>query len=169
MTMDTLTREGIRDERAGEAFPQNLLIGCKTALVLFAAGFFGKQDAFWVAEAGLTATCVDNDEILLRQMQEMYPPDWCFLPDDAYVYIVETKRRWDVVTVDCPSGHFARCAQMVDQFCRVAYHGVVLGTGINTKVEAPEGWEITDKRRRSDYDGGVFWTVLEPEGPCLTN
>lgn len=158
------TREDIRDEEAGESFPQYLLVGCETALVLFAAGFLGKQDAFWIAEAGLTATCIDSDAERLGEMMPLYPYRWAFLHDDAFDYATDTRRKWDVVTVDCPSGAFARCSGMVDVWCSRARVAVVLGTGFRTIVTAPEGWRVTERRRRSSHDGGVYWTVLERTG-----
>ena len=38
----------------------------------------------------------------------------------------------------------------------------VIGTGVTTWVEPPVGWRITDRRKRTDHDGGVYWTVVEP-------
>lgn len=155
------TREEIRDDAIGATFPCALLDGKRTALVLFAAGFHGKQDAFWVAEAGLVATCVDSDEVLLGEMAVLYPAEWRFQLADAYEYAASTRRTWDVVTVDCPSGQFARASSSVAVWCSCARSAVVLGTGIRTTVDAPDGWYVSGRRRRSAYDGGVYWTVLE--------
>lgn len=142
-------------------FPHAILAGCETALVVFAAHFRGVQDAYWIAEAGLTATCVDMDRQKLEDMEPMYPSDWEFVEADAYEWAVQPGRQWDVVTLDPWSGQFQRCADNISAWCRLARHAVVLGTGLSTDVEAPTGWTVTDRRRRSDYDGGVFWTVLE--------
>lgn len=155
------TLEAIRSEPEGIAYPCDMLIGCKDALVLFAAGFHGKQDAFWIAEAGLAATCVDNDAQKLLEMRHVYPIAWEFITDDAFEYIATIDRRWDVVSVDCPSGAFDRCADLIGDWCRLARHAVVLGTGPDTPLEAPDGWTVTDRRHRSDYDRGVYWAVLE--------
>jgi hypothetical protein len=43
----------------------------------------------------------------------------------------------------------------------MARKAVILGTGVGTEVSAPDGWHVSDVRKRSDYDGGVYWTVLE--------
>jgi hypothetical protein len=153
-TLEAIQKSGIRD-----AFPTDRLVGLESALVLFAAAFNGAQDACWIAEAGLTATCVDYDALALERMAALYPADWEFVHANAYVYA--STRRWDVVTVDCPTGHFEQAAEMVDVWCRFARHLVVLGTGSDTIVDAPAGWEISDTVKRSDYRGGVYWTVLE--------
>lgn len=155
------TLEDIRDLDAGAAFPGALLRGRKDALVLFAAGFLGKQDALWVAEAGLTATCVDTDAKLLRTMEGMYPSGWEFVEADAYTFAETTDRQWDVVSLDCPSNQFQRCADHAPTWCRIAKHAVILGTGLHTLVKAPAGWKVTDHRKRSNYLGGVWWTNLE--------
>ncbi len=160
------TLEEIRNDEAGFAYPRAILDGCESALVLFAAGFHGRQDAFWIANAGLTATCVDTDAGRLMEMRSVYPDGWEFFTDNAYEFVSviadTTDLKWDVVSVDCPSGAFDRCAELVGDWCRLATRAVILGTGKTTSVSAPVGWEITDRRKRSTYDGGVFWTVLEP-------
>ncbi len=145
-------------------FPLELLEDSETALVLFAAGFLGVQDAVWIRDAGLTATCVDTDPEKMASMKPLYPDDWEFVEQDAYAFAHwETERRqWDIVTADPWTGHMDTCARFLKEWCRLARKAVVLGTGVGTVVEAPEGWKVTGTRRRSDYDGGVFWTVLEP-------
>jgi len=144
-----------------ESFPQHLLEGCEDALILFSSAFNGAQDAIWILDAGLTGTCVDIDIDALNRMEELYPTDWTFILTDAYQYVGQVSQQWDIVTVDCPTGQFDRAADFISLFCHRAKKAVILGTGVGTKVQAPEGWEITDRRRRSSYDGGVFWTVLE--------
>jgi hypothetical protein len=145
-------------------FPHDVLVGCETALVLFAAGFHGRQDAYWIKEAGMTATCVDSDPALLEEMKPLYPDDWSFVCDDAYGYALyadkHLSRQWDVVTLDPWTNEFQRCADNLPAWCRIARHSVVLGTGVHTDVTAPAGWRIEAVRKRTDYDGGVFWHLL---------
>lgn len=144
-------------------FPLELLQPGDTALVLFAAGFMGVQDAHWIREAGMTATCIDDDPTKLAQMAPLYPDTWEFLLADAYSFaLTETTRQWDVVTLDPWTNQMDKCASFISEWCRMARKAVVIGTGIATYVEAPAGWKVTDTRKRSDYDGGVFWTILEP-------
>jgi hypothetical protein len=70
-------------------------------------------------------------------------------------------RDWGVVTLDPWTNQFQRCADNLQAWCWLARHAVVLGTGHSTDVTAPAGWRVADVRKRSEYDGGVFWTVLE--------
>lgn len=157
--MDTLTLDAVRSEHEGQVFPRHLLDRCQDALVLFAAGFDGRQDAYWVNEAGVDATCVDIRT--LDRMRQLYPATWEFVQGEAFAFARATERQWDLVTVDCPSGMFALCAEHVALFCHLARVAVVLGNGLGVKVTPPAGWKVTEKRRRSNFRGGVYWLVLE--------
>lgn len=147
-------------ERSADVYPRTHLPGCESALVVFAAAFMGAQDAIWIHDAGLTATCIDNDIDRLDRMQSLYPAGWEFLCVDAYEWLETADGTWDVVSVDSPTGHFERCAERVQAFCKLARNLVILGIGTDTQVEAPEGWEIVETIKRSDYAGGVYWAVL---------
>lgn len=167
------TLEAIRDERDGRNYPRALLASCESALVFFAAGFHGRQDAFWLADAGLEdVVCVDVDARKLAEMEALYPPSWRFVTANAFDYARElvghgAEESWDVVSVDCPTDRFDDCARDIGLWCQLAKRAVVLGTGFDTHIPlgtgglAGWGWQITDVRRRSDYRGGVYWTVLE--------
>lgn len=152
-------------ERADASFPSRVLAFGESALVLFAAGFYGKQDAYWVADAGMQATCVDVDADRLDAMAAVYPTDWDFIEADVYSWIEHAVGQWDVVSVDCPTGHFERCAERLPQFCRLARRAVVLGAGAeHAALFPPEAWRVSDVVHRSDYaPGGVFWAVVEAE------
>lgn len=143
-------------------YPHGILVGCDTALVVFAAGFLGQQDAVWIADAGLRATLVDENKVKLDYMRGLYPDDWVYLCEDAYRFGETTDDEWDIVSLDPWTNQFDRCADMIATWCRLARHAVVLGTGRDTVVRPPAGWSVTDTRQRSDYDGGVWWTILEP-------
>jgi hypothetical protein len=142
------------------SYPRSLLQRCETALVLFAAGFHGLNDGVFLADAGIRATCVDTDAEKLNEMLRIYPDDWTFVVADAYEYAT-VSGKWDLVSVDPYTNQFQRCADLVDAWCALARVAVVLGTGVGTKVDPPAGWEITETRFRTSYDGGTFWTVLE--------
>lgn len=159
--MVSVTLAEIRRSADG-TYPKGLLDACDTALVLFAAGFYGRQDGIFIADAGITATCVDIRPQRLRDMAAVYPGSWEFFVDDAYEFAALTERRWDLVSIDCPSGAFVRCAELVGLWCSLARVAVVLGTGKGTVVEPPEGWRVTDVIQRSQFSGGVYWSVLEP-------
>jgi hypothetical protein len=143
-----------------KSFPVSVLRGQRTALVLFAAAWYGRQDAYFVARAGLKATCVDIRNQNFRAMRNLYPAGWEFVMADVYEFIRETDERWDVVSVDCPSGHFQRCADLLPAFCGLARHAVVLGSGADTDVNIPDGWHVATRNRRSMMYGGVYWTAI---------
>lgn len=155
---------GVTVPNAGDVFPTWVLDGCATALVLFAAGFGGRQDAQFVADAGLRATCVDTDVKALALMRDAYPEDWNFIVADAFEFPKTTRKMWDLVTVDVYTNVFDRAAQMVQDWCDLARRAVVLGTGQNTRVEAPDGWLIRERLERSAFMGGVYWAVLQRKG-----
>lgn len=150
-------------------FPHDALEGCETALILFAAAFHGDNDARWIRDAGLVGTCVDTDGKKLTEMRVYFPRTWEFIDMDVYRLADEEwspefsacVRVWDVVTLDPFTNQFQRCADAINTWCRLARHRVIIGTGPNTSVTAPEGWRITGMRERSKYAGGVYWTILE--------
>ncbi len=142
-------------------FPHTVLEQRTDALVLFAAGFHGRQDAYWIKQAGIPATCVDNDPELLAAMAPLYPEDWDFVLADAYAFAKVAVRQWDVVTLDPWTNQFQQCADNIEAWTGLAKHTVVIGHGWNTAIPVPDGWVGTDLRKRSDYDGGVYWTVME--------
>jgi hypothetical protein len=130
--------------------------------VVFSAGFHGRQDAYWVAAAGLTATCVDIRPA--DAMAAVYPADWEFVQADAYDYADEQVLRgrgFDIVSLDPPTGQFTRCGENLYLWCALARSVVVLGVGVDTALSLPAGWTLTDIRFRSGFRGGVYWAVLE--------
>jgi hypothetical protein len=144
-------------------YPVSVLEGCDSALVLFAAGFLGRQDGIFIADAGLDATCVDIRPALLHEMASMYPASWEFFVEDSFEYAATTQRQWDLVSVDCPSGMFQRCADSIETYCHLARRAVVLGTGMTTFPWVPGGWVLSNLLRRSSFAGGTYWAVLERE------
>lgn len=156
-----VTLPDIRDEQEARIFPRHVLEGCETGLVLFAAAWYGKQDAVWLAEAGIRATCVDTNGGRLDAMALAYPDDWEFVVGDAFGYASRTRRRWDVVTVDCPTGAFDRCAGLAATWCGLARRVVVLGSGPAPELDLPVGWNVAERIRRSNFRGGTYWTVLQ--------
>ena len=157
------TLDAIRDEAGRDLYPLRALEGCETALVLFAAGFHGRQDAYWIAEAGILGTCVDHDADKLGEMAAVYPPGWTFVPADVYEYAEATGEMWDVVSIDCPSNHFERCAALVPLWCDLARSAVIVGASLDSwrKLNPPVGWQASELRLRSSFQGGTYWAVLE--------
>lgn len=156
--------EAIR-QAADKTYPVELLADCGDALILFAAGFLGRQDGIWIADAGLPAVCVDLRLELLHEMAAIYPPEWQFVHGDVYDLLgLDALPTADLVSVDCPSGHFDRCADLLDQICALARRHVVIGCGVDTEIFPPAGWTLEPKRRRSSFAGGTFWAVLRRDG-----
>lgn len=156
--------DDVRDPDGDPSYPISVLEG-ETALILFAAAWHGRQDAYHVAQAGLRGTCVDADGALLSEMARVYPDGWEFVEADVFSYTAAAVlggRRWDVVSLDPFTNLFDRCADLLETWCSVARRAVVLGSGTYTVVDAPTGWQVTDQRWRSDFHGGVYWRVLEP-------
>ncbi len=141
-------------------YPTWVIAGCETALVIFAAEFGGMNDCAWIVDAGLRATCVDNNPDKLEALRDLYPDDWSYICTDAYS--LPSTIRYDVVSLDPFTNQFDRCAGHIDLWCQIAKRAVILGTGTDTQVMSPAGWIQTDCVKRTDYQGGVFWTVLEP-------
>lgn len=163
--MAELSLAAIRDQ-ADAAYPVDTLEGCADALLLFAAGFLGRQDGIHIADAGMTAVCVDYRRELLHAMAAIYPHDWQFVQGDVYALVDRGELpEADVVSVDCPSGHFQICADLIDKWCALARRSVVLGTGAAVEVFPPYGWSVTGRHRRSSFAGGTFWVVLTRETP----
>jgi hypothetical protein len=158
----SVTLMDIRERSTHNPYPVDLLSGCRSALVLFAAGFHGAQDGIFLADAGLEATCVDENPDRLHEMAAVYPASWEFVVADAFEFAEACDERYDIVSVDCPTSLFDRCAEETPLWCSLARVAVVLGTGARTSPPVvPDGWEMTWQIRRSSFAGGVFWTVLE--------
>lgn len=161
--MASVTLDHIR-AGADPTFPTGRLEGLDDALLLFAGGFRGRNDGIHVADAGLTATCVDVRPDGLFEMSAVYPEGWAFVESDAFLFAaaaITADLSYDVVVVDSPTGLFDRCAELVDTWARLARRLIVLGSGETTSVTAPPGWRIVEVTRRSGFRGGVYWTVLE--------
>ncbi len=144
-------------------YPVWALKGCETALIVFAAEFGGMNDAAWIADEGLRATCLDLNGEKLEAMRGMYPEDWSYVEGDAYTWAdALSSVRFDVVSLDPFTNHFQKCADNIYAWCRMARNAVIVGTGRDTVIVSPPGWIQTDCVKRTDYQGGVYWTVLEP-------
>lgn len=158
------TLDDVRDpDDARDLFPRDVLEGAEMALCLFSAAFWGRQDAYWMAEAGIKTTCVDLDGDKLREMMAVYPKDWAFRQMDAWeLHPDKTPVRYDVVSLDPFTDLFQRVADSLPQWCALALQAVILGHGTDTVVVPPEGWQITERIHRSTFSGGVWWSVLQP-------
>jgi hypothetical protein len=154
--------DDIRADRG--LYPADILQDCETALILFAAAFHGRQDGIWIADAGIRATCVDIDADKLTAMKPLYPSNWEYVIEDAFEFAERShtlaQRQWDVVSIDCFTNHFDRCAELLPLWCLLASKAVVLGID-ERPLTIPEGWELSGRKFRSNFNGGVYWAVIE--------
>jgi hypothetical protein len=157
--------DDVRDPDKDDPYPVWALEGSESAVVFFCARWHGRQDACHIADAGLEGTCVDTDRARLKEMRAVYPDGWYFSEADAFQYAERAYalgHEWDVVSLDPDTNLFDKCSDMLETWCALARNAVVIGTGMFTVVDAPKGWQIKDTVWRSDFVGGVYWTVLVP-------
>jgi hypothetical protein len=155
----------VRSEEDTALYPSEALDGLSSAFMGFCAAFLGRQDCVVVADAGLTATCVDIDEPRLEEMRPLYPIGWRFVHADVFNYAAlryAQGARFDVVSLDPPTNLFQQVADNADLWCGLARRVVILGTGHHTLLEEPYGWTVTEAVRRSHFRGGTYWTTLRP-------
>ena len=77
-------RDAIRAEANPATFPVDLLPGHHSALLLFCAGFLGRNDGIHLWDAGIRdVQGIDNDETLVTQMRKLYP-GWKIDVSDVY-------------------------------------------------------------------------------------
>lgn len=143
-------------------YPADLLVGCETGLVLFAAAFQGHNDAVHFAEAGLETTCVDVDAAKLAAMAQLYPRSWKWAVDDAWKYAEDALRngeQFDAVSVDTFTGDaMRRSLGSLELWTSIARRLVTATITDGEMPEAPPGWTASLFERAS----GVYWLVLEP-------
>ena len=157
--MAPVTLSGALSEvsRNAREYPVHLLREGGTALCLFAARFYGVNDAVHMARNSMHLTLVDISERVL-EMGEMYGCEahqedaWTFAED-----AVDTT--WDAVSVDCYTGDANRRAlDDLELWCSLA-NDVVTITHVNgMSYTVPDGW--TDGLFERNPRGGVNWLVL---------
>lgn len=160
MVVDASHRFRHISERA-RPYPSYLLEETDECLALFAAGFLGWNDAVHFARAGLTCTCVDNDQDRLFEMATIYPMGWAFHVEDAWDFAERARyerRQYDVVTID---PFFESCAARVwdtlDLWLSLSRRIVTLTVHADTELEVPEGWRSSYFPRGSN----VGWRVIK--------
>lgn len=152
-------------------YPTDLLKGCKTGLVLFAAAFLGHNDAVHFAEAGIQTICCDTDGDRLGEMESLYPSDWLFVEEDAWKYVqgmvawnqthphkTPTHNAFDAISVDTFTGAATRRSlDSLNLWCSLARKFVTATYTSGEAYEVPEGWYGSLYERAS----GVYWLVLQ--------
>lgn len=146
-------------------YPADLLAGCKSGLVLFAAAFLGHNDAIHFAEAGVPdVTLVDVDGPRLDEMQELYrDPSWNFREDDAFEFARVARAaglRWDAVSVDPFSGAaLERTLVDLSQWTALASRLVAVTLTRGEVYVVPRGWR---RLRVVERSSSAYWLVLVP-------
>jgi hypothetical protein len=141
-------------------YPAHVLEGCETGLVLFAAAFLGHNDAIHFAEAGIRTTCIDTDEVRLREMKALYPDTWTFLPVDAWTFAEAARdmdTMWDVVSLDPFTGDtMQRVLDDLQLWADLARKALIVGS-TTLAVEYPKGFRPSAPTVRAS---SVYWLVL---------
>jgi len=134
-------------------FPAELLVGARSALFLFGAGFLGANDAIHALKAGVPGTVVDTDRGKLDEMRLLYPHTWKFVCRDVFADVADRRRRqrrWDVVSADPFTGDTAdRCLTLLPDLLALANRALVLTVAAGVSVPCPAGWAaVTMPRTR---------------------
>lgn len=141
-------------------YPADMLAGCNTGLLLFAAAFCGVNDAIHFARREMVCTCVDTDQDKLGRMAALYPPEWVFYSGDAWEFAqaaAEAGNGWDAVSADTFTGDATdRSLKTLDLWCSVAYKCVTATIAYGQDYTVPDGWRAS-LFPRSDL---AAWLVL---------
>ena len=142
-------------------YPVDRLAGCKTALVLFGAGFYGRSDGVWIARSGLTAAVVDVDAVRLDAMQRIYPDDWTFECNDVFDFAASAladDTRWDLLSIDPPIGLCPSAGTLLSTWADLARELIIVTELVGTdRIAVPDGWRMAECRQRSSK---AAWLVL---------
>lgn len=142
-------------------YPAELLEGCETGLVLFAAAFLGHNDAIHFAEAGLKCCAVDTDVERVMAMRDLYPKNWCWHTEDAWSFAggesLKPGPGWDAVSADTFTGSATRRSlDSLELWCSLARKLVTVTYTAGEAYEVPDGWKGELYERAT----GVYWLVL---------
>lgn len=145
-------------------YPAELLEGCESGLILFAAAFLGHNDAIHFAEAGVpNVTLVDVDGERLEEMKSLYRSRvWSFVEADAWTY-AEACREYDLmfdaVSVDTFTGSaLERSLGDLEAWTSIARRFVTVTATHEASWRLPRGWNSRIMRRSST----AYWLILEP-------
>jgi hypothetical protein len=129
-----------RISREAREYPAYLLRQGGTGLCLFAARFYGVNDAVHMARAEMTLTLVDLSERVI-EMGEMYGARvW---RGDAWMFAEDYrgKETWDAVSVDTYTGDAAtRSLASLELWCSLAKDVVTCTHVSGQPYTVPDGW-----------------------------
>jgi hypothetical protein len=145
--------------REARVYPAHLLAAGGTGLCLFAARFYGVNDAVHMARNEMELTLVDTSDRVL-EMAAMY--GCTGHQADAWVFAERARdlgETWDAVSVDTYTGDAAkRSMESLDLWCSLA-RDVVTATHVDGMAyTVPDGW--SDVLFPRNPRGGVNWLVL---------
>jgi hypothetical protein len=156
----------VLDGRLGEisaearVYPAHLLREGGTGLCLFAARFWGVNDAIHMARQTMTLTLVDTSPRVI-EMAEMYG-DVGYYQLDAWEMAQDSRERelnWDAVSCDTFTGDpMTRSLASLELWCSLARDVVTLTHTPGAPYDVPDGWkgELFPRNDR------VNWLVLTP-------
>ena len=146
--------------RDARAYPVHLLREGGSGLCLFAARFYGINDAIHMKRNEMALTLVDVAPRVL-EMRLMY--ECAAVQTDAWEFAEWSRdqgEQWDAVSVDTYTGDATtRSLGDLELWCSLA-HDVVTCTHVTGQpYTVPEGWR--DWLFERNPRGGINWLVLE--------
>ena len=146
--------------RDARAYPVHLLREGGTGLCLFAARFYGINDAIHMARNEMDITLVDISGRVL-EMRDMY--DCTAAMWDAWEFAEDARGRgetWDAVSVDTYTGDATtRSLGDLELWCSLARDVVTCTHVTGQPYTVPDGWK--DWLFERNPRGGINWLVLE--------
>ena len=139
-------------------YPAELLREGGTGLCLFAARFYGSNDAVHMARAGMELMLVDTNARVV-EMADMYAA--AYMQGDAWEFAHRHSgvNQWDAVSVDTYTGDATtRSLANLELWCSLARDVVTLTHVRGQEYLVPDGW--TDEFVIRKERGGVNWLVL---------
>jgi hypothetical protein len=156
----------VLDGRLGELFaearvyPAHLLREAGTGLCLFAARFYGVNDAIHMARQSMLIDLVDTSTRVF-EMSEIYGPDAVAHHGDAWELAALWKlqgRQWDAVSCDTFTGDpMTRSLNSLELWCSLAKAVVTVTHVPGAPYAVPDGW----KGWLFPRNDRVNWLVLE--------
>ena len=141
------------------AYPVHLLRDGGTGLCLFAARFYGVNDAINMARNRMELTLVDTSN-RVYEMAGMYGCAMYY--GDAWDYAEAARSQgweWDAVSVDTYTGDICRRSlDSLDLWCSLARDVVTATHVLGMPYEVPDGW--SDSLFERNPRNGVNWLVL---------
>jgi hypothetical protein len=160
--MAPLMLEGRMGELSREArvYPAHLLREAGTGLCLFAARFYGVNDAIHMARQDMTLTLVDTSDRVL-EMADLYGPDATAHHGDAWELAelwAKQRRTWNAVSCDTFTGDpMTRSLNSLELWCKLAKDVVTVTHVPGAPYTVPDGW----KGWLFPRNDRVNWLVLE--------